>query len=252
MDVRQSDFQRAFESSYGETAAVTLRTQYRMVEPICRLVSDCFYPETPLETGRGASPNAFSQLPDPMNSHVVWFDTSSEKTRERKVKTSFENEYEAKIVLRILEKLSTTDILLAEENDEGAPVGVICTYAAQKWLILKYLSEAPWATELRNRRLVKVDTVDAYQGRQNQIVLLSLTRNNAHGDQGFVGRTPRINVSLSRAQQRLYIVGALDMWTTHNKDSAMGTVASYLQQRADSATYRIVPASRIGDEAGRL
>ena len=70
-------------------------------------------------------------------------------------------------------------------------------------------------------RRVKVDTVDSYQGKQNPIVILSLVRNNADGPQqsgvatvreGFLSRSNRINVSISRAMDRLVIVGSNARW----------------------------------------
>lgn len=231
--VRQSEFQRVFESPYGKVAGVTLRTQYRMTVAISDLISHCFYPQTPLETGRGESPAYFATLPTTLKAEVVWFDTSAAKNSvERKVGTSYDNEAEAQTIIRLLERLTALDDFYAELVNEDAPIGVICTYEAQKQRVLRLLAEAPWAGDLRSRKLVKVDTVDAYQGKQNRLVLLSLTRNNGRGEQGFVNSEQRINVSLSRAMDRLFVVGARSMWRGQNEGSPMGRVAAYVQARA--------------------
>jgi helicase required for RNAi-mediated heterochromatin assembly 1 len=58
---------------------------------------------------------------------------------------------------------------------------------------------------------VKVITVDDYQGEENEIILLSLVRNNDNNSLGFVKIQNRIIVSLSRAKFGLYIFGNKDM-----------------------------------------
>lgn len=92
-------------------------------------------------------------------------------------------------------------------------------YAAQREQLRKRLLKAPHGETLL--RHVKVDTVDSYQGKENPIIILSLVRNNADGLQqsgvatvreGFLSRSNRINVAISRAMDRLVIVGANTRW----------------------------------------
>jgi predicted DNA helicase len=54
---------------------------------------------------------------------------------------------------------------------------------------------------------VEVDTVDAFQGREKDAVLISLTRSNPDGELGFLNDLRRINVALTRARRHLFIVG---------------------------------------------
>ncbi|MFX6031774.1 C-terminal helicase domain-containing protein, partial [Acinetobacter baumannii] len=58
------------------------------------------------------------------------------------------------------------------------------------------------------RDLVKIDTVDSYQGKENRIVIVSLVRSNPEYAMGFLRTENRINVALSRAMERLVIVGS--------------------------------------------
>jgi superfamily I DNA and/or RNA helicase len=60
--------------------------------------------------------------------------------------------------------------------------------------------------------LVKIDTVDAYQGKENRIVIVSLVRSNPEYNMGFVRTANRVNVALSRAMERLVIVGSAQMF----------------------------------------
>ena len=54
---------------------------------------------------------------------------------------------------------------------------------------------------------IKVQTVDNYQGEENEIVIVSLVRSNNNGKIGFVNMENRINVALSRARVGLYVFG---------------------------------------------
>jgi len=51
-EVRRSDFERVFTTEYGRHAGTSLKTQYRMLPPIGRLVSEVFYRDLKLEPGR--------------------------------------------------------------------------------------------------------------------------------------------------------------------------------------------------------
>jgi superfamily I DNA and/or RNA helicase len=128
-------------------------------------------------------------------------------------------------------------------SGENRPIGVICTYANQKLLLQKLLSEQEWAIKIRD--LVKVDTVDSYQGKENRIIILSLTRNNEKREQGFLKSPERINVSISRAMDRLVIVGASRMWSEANVFSPLGRVLNFIKSRAPSPDYGIVKAEQL-------
>src|SRR5207244_6030460 len=47
----------------------------------------------------------------------------------------------------------------------------------------------------------------AFQGREKDAVLISLTRSNAEGTLGFLEDLRRINVALTRARRHLFVVG---------------------------------------------
>jgi superfamily I DNA and/or RNA helicase len=72
---------------------------------------------------------------------------------------------------------------------------------------------APYSAQvslLRERAALagaEVDTVDAFQGREKDAVLLSLTRSNGRGELGFLNDLRRINVALTRARRHLFVVG---------------------------------------------
>lgn len=231
--VRKTDFERAFRVTGG----VTLNTQYRMAKPIGDLVSNCFYKEDGVDllTGRGKSPPWYADLPYPLNTPVAWIDSGYGKDatgEEDQGQGKYVNVHEGRLVMRLLQRLAvpkTVDNLKANTNGALHPIGVITMYRAQKHLLEKELSKAEWAASIRS--FVRIDTVDSYQGQENHFIILSLVRDNPSERQGFMWDPSRINVSLSRAQERLAIVGATRMWKKRNRADPLGRVLRFVEER---------------------
>lgn len=79
-ELKRSDFERAFVSTYGKTVGRFLKVQYRMIPAVGNLVSECFYiEEGGLETGRGETKKAYLELFDDICTPVTWIDTSKTK-----------------------------------------------------------------------------------------------------------------------------------------------------------------------------
>ena len=62
-----------------------------------------------------------------------------------------------------------------------------------------------WETE--GMRGVEVRTVDGYQGREKEVIILSMVRSNKAGEVGFLQESRRINVSVTRAKRACVIIG---------------------------------------------
>jgi len=240
-----SDFARIFDSKYGADVGSTLLTQYRMAPDIGELVSSCFYDDT-LITGRGGSPEYYEFLPQQLQSQVTWVDTSPLGHRgleqESGDKVHHWNTTEAHVVLGLLrEILDNTDFMDFLEDDlrpNEPAIGVVCLYSKQREIIDRMLAEAVWLEN--RRRLIKVDTVDSYQGKENRIVILSTVRNNTARKPGFLRSPNRINVAMSRAMERLFIVGATRMWEERNKELPLGRVKRKVFEFADAGRARIL------------
>ena len=54
---------------------------------------------------------------------------------------------------------------------------------------------------------IEVDTVDAFQGREAEAVLVSCVRSNTEGRLGFLDDLRRMNVALTRAKVHAFVVG---------------------------------------------
>ena len=80
-------------------------------------------------------------------------------------------------------------------------IALIAPYSAQ----VAYLKKEAITQGLSP--LVEIDTVDSFQGREKEVILISLTRSNDNGNLGFLLDLRRINVALTRAKRHLFVIG---------------------------------------------
>lgn len=104
------------------------------------------------------------------------------------------NPEEAELVVRKVAALVAAGL-------QPAQIAVISPYAAQVRLLREKL-EREYSEDG-----VDVDTVDGFQGREQEAVIISLVRSNNTGEIGFLGDTRRINVALTRARRKLIVIG---------------------------------------------
>jgi superfamily I DNA and/or RNA helicase len=84
----------------------------------------------------------------------------------------------------------------------GLPPGEIAIIAA-------YSAQARRLRELlRTERAagLEIGTVDGFQGREKEAVIVDLVRSNELGEIGFLANTRRMNVALTRARRFLLVV----------------------------------------------
>ncbi|MBT3072035.1 AAA family ATPase [Rhodomicrobium sp. Az07] len=251
-EILRSDFERLFESTYGKLAGCTLTEQYRMLPPIGSIVSQAFY-EGILTPGRQNPEIPPESLPSDLRKPITWFATDglSDRGHDRREKTGSSriNLAEAEAIAALLKRCSRSASFTSwatKQTRYEHVVGVICMYAAQRDLVRKKIQAFNLPESFR--RLIKVDTVDSYQGKQNPVVIVSLVRNNADGPleegiktirPGFLSRPNRINVAVSRAMDRLVIVGSNGRWKA---GTAMGRLVAAVGDalQNDDASLRSV------------
>jgi superfamily I DNA and/or RNA helicase len=226
-----------------------------MKPSIAALVSDTFY-DGKLKTKKDQMLIREGDISAPFEADVIWCDTSSmgNSARERRETlqggtegTSFVNIGEARKILDLLQVLeaSTRFIEVARtlSGKEEKPIGIICTYAGQKREIVRQLRQRNFSEEFYN--MVKVDTVDSYQGKENLIIILSLVRNNSKKMTGFLAHDERVNVAVSRAMERLVVIGSSEMWG--GMSDSPSKVYNYIKSRhEDDYAYSVVDAISIG------
>jgi len=253
-ELLQSDFERSFESQYGKIAGARLLTQYRMVKPIGNLVSDCFY-KGELETGFREIPDIYKGLPKAIQGYTTWLDTAKLGKAAHHQKdtkgSSIANRAEVDAIIKLLNGIVANDDQVAALSNQMAkdkgelPIGVICMYAEQKKRLRRKVAEQNWDDSFKS--LIRIDTVDSYQGKENRIIILSITRSDTKQAPGFLRSPNRINVGLSRAMDRLIIVGNSDMWRGKNQNLPLGRVLEYIEQRrfSEPNNYKLVNAKNF-------
>jgi regulator of nonsense transcripts 1 len=100
---------------------------------------------------------------------------------------------EAAIVVQIVNDLLAPGDLAPED------IGVISPYAGQVRLIRSMVDDVIEGLEVKS--------VDGYQGREKEIIVLSTVRANDAGKVGFLSNYRRLNVALTRAKRGLIVIG---------------------------------------------
>ena len=81
---------------------------------------------------------------------------------------------------------------------------------------------------------ITVDTIDAYQGSEKPVIILSLVRSNATGEIGFLGRTPdgprRLNVALTRGKRYTAVIGDFHTLTYEHENTQTDVYQKLHQQ----------------------
>ncbi|MCB0225383.1 MAG: AAA family ATPase [Anaerolineae bacterium] len=180
----------------GPTVSRQLTVQYRMNEAIMNFSSQEFYDDS-LQADPSVQGHLLSDLPGVTaealtDTPVEYIDTAGASYDEEIEPDgqSRRNSQEAVLVSRKVEALLATGVLPGD-------IAVITPYAAQVRLLRELLEPLG----------VEADTVDGFQGREKEAVIISLVRSNQTGDIGFLADTRRMNVALTRARRKLLVIG---------------------------------------------
>ena len=114
-------------------------------------------------------------------------DVNDNKENHLKDSKSIINKLEAEISISVANDYIQAGI---DEDD----IGIISPYADQVKLI-------------QENTPVEVKTVDGFQGREKEIIIISTVRSNDHGNIGFLKDLRRLNVAITRAKRKLIIIG---------------------------------------------
>jgi len=129
---------------------------------------------------------------------LLFIDTADIKGKfERRVKgsPSLQNQLEADLTVIISN-------FFIKRGVDPSEIGIITPYDDQVDLISSHAK-------------VEVNTVDGYQGREKEIIIISMVRSNKQGRIGFLSDLRRLNVSLTRARRKLIIIGDSETLKAH-------------------------------------
>jgi DNA polymerase III delta prime subunit len=165
---------------------IMLPRQYRMREPIGKVVSDLFYEGKLIHE----APHQRMPLPWPFDRELVWVDTGAQD-EYRDAQKSVANEFEVALCKDI------TSII--RKRVRKAKLAVIAMYNSQVNRLVSALKGIVPPDD--------IESVDAFEGRESDGVILSLVRSNDRAAIGFLNDPNRVNVAISRAKKLLVIVG---------------------------------------------
>nr|WP_198046485.1 AAA domain-containing protein [Cupriavidus taiwanensis] len=178
----------------------TLSMQHRMVPPIGNLISACFY-ESELYSAERAPLRLLERT---LSRPVTWFSTSQCVGRASKpVGTSQWNALEVKYISDLLGRIDF-ELRHGKAKGKKLSVAVLTGYGEQRAHLHAAIhnKKHDWSSFSE----IFVNVVDAFQGREADIVIFSVTRSDVRG-LGFLREMERINVALSRGKEYLVIVG---------------------------------------------
>ncbi len=168
-----------------------LNVQYRMNSLLMKFPNEEFY-NNHLKSDSSVDEITINDiLSSNKNEEAMLFiDTSKVIDNEEnhlKDSKSIINEVEAEIAIKTANNYLNNGI---EEED----IGIISPYADQVKII-------------QNQTPVEVKTVDGFQGREKEIIIISTVRSNNNGNIGFLKDLRRLNVAITRAKRKLIIIG---------------------------------------------
>ncbi|KAJ4966511.1 hypothetical protein NE237_018360 [Protea cynaroides] len=177
-----------------------LSVQYRMHPQIRDFPSRYFY------QGRLTDSESVAKLPDEpyykdnLLRPYVFYDITHGRESHRGGSVSYQNINEAQFCLRIYEHLQKTYKSLGVGK---VSVGIITPYKLQLKCLQREFEEVLKSEEGKD---LYINTVDAFQGQERDVIIMSCVRASNHGV-GFVADIRRMNVALTRARRALWVMG---------------------------------------------
>ncbi|GJQ12041.1 hypothetical protein GpartN1_g3832.t1 [Galdieria partita] len=226
----KSILERIFQHEKLQTIVSVLQVQYRMHRCISEWSNHTFYRGL-LSPDADVEYHLLCDLPEVQRDRnteipLLWIDTAGcdcpEETES--LLTDEQTESLALLLLSCESKRNRNEIQLClqhlkellDAKVEPKQIGIISPYAAQ-------------IRELRQKIVqlseeIEISTVDGFQGREKEAIILSLVRSNDIQELGFLTDYRRINVAITRARRHLCIIGNSDMM---EKDPILSQLVSY-------------------------
>lgn len=180
----------------GDQYRKLLDVQYRMNRRIME------FPSTTLYDGKLRADSSVENITIDHVPVLVWYDTQGGDFEERveddlAMSTGSKyNEMEAVVVWNHVAELLQAGVAATD-------IGIISPYNAQVQRLRRLVPAAAQGVE--------ISTVDGFQGREKEVIIMLLVRSNNQGEVGFLRDQRRLNVAITRAKRHLCVVGDLDM-----------------------------------------
>lgn len=158
---------------------------------------------------------------------LLFIDTAGCGMEERKEDNgdSLNNIEEANTVMNYVQQLQAAGISLSN-------IGVITPYSAQVTLLRSMKPKISGAE-------LEISTVDGFQGREKEVIIISMVRSNSHHDVGFLSDSRRMNVAVTRAKKHCVLIGDSE---TINSNPFLSRLLRYFEENGEyesAETYKL-------------
>lgn len=225
--LNQSLFERLINSGFKN---ILLKKNYRSSPEIVELISRLFYNGELIPT----------KAKEKERKSIIVVDTSKKAGMDLRKETEviiegesrgYKNIYEAKLIVdELKELLRYRYISTGIRKRYISGVTILAPYVFQKEEIQKHISLGLGRTlpsTAIDSLLENITTIDSFQGREDDIIIISFTRSNDNPNEvGFLNELNRINVALSRAKRKMVIIGDFDTLMNVKK----GTNAAFFRK----------------------
>ncbi len=202
--LKETLFERCMEI---KNVSVMLTTQYRMHQDIMNFSNQQFYGGNLIADARvkekvlSVDPADFT-----LTKALSFIDTAGCAYAEiiNPESLSICNPEEAVLLLKHL-KLLIAHYSQNNKNTKNLTVGIISPYKEQ----VQYITELiDGDEEIKNAPAkIVVKTIDGFQGQERSVIYISLVRSNDNKEIGFLSDIRRMNVALTRAREKLVVIG---------------------------------------------
>ncbi len=194
---------------YGEPAKHLLKIQYRMHKAIMKFPNQQFYNNL-IEAHSSVAEHTLDELgldDSPLKEAAPWTQESLQSTppsvfidttpltkaqeRQRKKSHSYENPAEGKRIEELARHL-------IEAGISPPQIGIISPYDDQVDRL---------QSQLKDIEQLEIKTVDGFQGREKEVIMISFVRANRTNNIGFLTDLRRLNVAITRARRKLIMIG---------------------------------------------
>ena len=179
-----------------------LTDQYRMHPAIAQISSQLFYSSN-LKDGVQIADRLDKNTQDiwPDSKTPILFVNTNGKEELSSTGKSYINQTEILCLLDFLE-------FFLQKNNNDKSVGIITPYKGQKAIICNYINHSYLYSKSKEIfQKVEISSVDSFQGRELDYIILSLVRSDEYTGIGFLKEECRLNVSITRGKYGLIIIG---------------------------------------------
>ncbi|CAX44951.1 conserved hypothetical protein [Candida dubliniensis CD36] len=204
-------FDRLVKHCQGDQYKKLLDVQYRMNKSIMQFPSMQLY-DNQLKCDDSVRDISLVDLPgveinDDTMTKCIWYDTEGgefpEQISESVDGDSKYNDMELLVVKGHIKKLLSCGV-------RPQDIGVIAPYSAQVQNLKKQMGLGDGANGDKDGQ-IEISTVDGFQGREKEVIILTLVRSNDSREIGFLSEQRRLNVAMTRPKRQLCVVGDLEL-----------------------------------------